>query len=303
MQEVDEPVDPKSATPVEGLDVVVPVFNGGRSTAVAAPRLARLASGRVDVVFVDDGSTDESGAVLDRSRGPGVQVHHQPNAGPSAARNAGASLGRREWIAFVDVDDVPDDDWADRLLALARGAGIVGCGGRFVRDGQVVERAPTALGDEFAQARVIFLPGCFIVSRAIFDAVGGYDIRFRYSENTELALRVTREAIRQDLTIVSTSDALISIHAPRSGRSNAYSSANRLESAELMLAKHGHALLASPRHLASYEAIAGVESLRLGCRRAARRHLRAAVRLRPSAIRYWRHLIAASMPQGGGPGR
>lgn len=296
MTDVGEDVSVERTEVSNPLDVVVPVYNAGSTVEPAAERIAACATGGVRAFFVDDGSTDGSDERLDRLRGSDVIVHHQPNRGPSAARNAGATLGRGRWLAFVDIDDTPDPDWADRLLALTPGAGIVGCGGRFVAGDDVSTRTPTRLGAEFAHACVIFLPGLFIVRRSIFEAVGGYDERFRYSENTELALRVTAETRRQGKTIVSIAETLISVELPPAGRSRAYTSVNRLDSARLMLAKHGERLRSSPRHLASYEAIAGVESLRLGHRTDARRHLSRAVRLRPSSLRYWRQLVTASVP-------
>ena len=59
----------------------------------------------VEVICVDDGSTDESGAILDEYAGR-VRVVHQRNAGVSAARNTALALARGEYISFVDPDDL-----------------------------------------------------------------------------------------------------------------------------------------------------------------------------------------------------
>jgi hypothetical protein len=70
--------------------------------------------GRVEVVLVDDGSTDDSLDVLEAwaARRPDlVRVLSQPNAGQGAARNAGLAAATGEWVTFPDPDDVVDDDY------------------------------------------------------------------------------------------------------------------------------------------------------------------------------------------------
>ena len=79
---------------------------------------------QVEVILVDDGSTDGSLAVLEEwaARRPGtVRVLSQANAGQGAARNAGIAAARGEWVTFPDPDDVLDDNYLqtvhDFLLA------------------------------------------------------------------------------------------------------------------------------------------------------------------------------------------
>ena len=73
----------------------------------------------VEVILVDDGSTDGSGQIADRyaqSR-PGMQVIHGPNAGVAAARNTGIKLAQGEWLYFMDSDDWLADNGIAMLLA------------------------------------------------------------------------------------------------------------------------------------------------------------------------------------------
>ena len=75
---------------------------------------------RVEVVLVDDGSTDGSRAVLDEwaSRRPGlVTVLGQANAGQGAARNAGLAAASGEWVTFPDPDDVVDPNYLSTVDA------------------------------------------------------------------------------------------------------------------------------------------------------------------------------------------
>jgi glycosyltransferase involved in cell wall biosynthesis len=68
----------------------------------------------VEVIMVDDGSTDETSTLLDqwqRRRPDLVQVVHQDNAGQAVARNTGLALARGEWVTFPDPDDVVEPDY------------------------------------------------------------------------------------------------------------------------------------------------------------------------------------------------
>ena len=91
------------------LSVVVPVYN-------VEPYLRRCVDSLLDqdltedeyeIVLVDDGSTDQCGAICDAyaSRHPHVVVLHQPNGGLSAARNSGIDVARGNYVMFVDSDD------------------------------------------------------------------------------------------------------------------------------------------------------------------------------------------------------
>ncbi len=106
-----------------GLDatvsIVIPVYN-------VAPYLQRCVESvlgqthrELQVILVDDGSTDGSGELCDEfaARDPRVEVIHQANAGLSAARNAGLDAARGDCVGFVDSDDYVLPDMFSYLLA------------------------------------------------------------------------------------------------------------------------------------------------------------------------------------------
>ena len=101
------------------ISVVIPIYN-------VAPYLQRCIQSvlgqthrELQVILVDDGSTDGSGALCDQAaaQDPRVEVIHQANAGLSAARNAGLSAARGDCIGFVDADDYVLPDMFAYLLA------------------------------------------------------------------------------------------------------------------------------------------------------------------------------------------
>jgi len=86
------------------VSVIMPVFNGERFVAKAIESVRKQDFGDVEIIVVDDGSTDRSGEII-RSL-DGVCYHFQENRGAGIARNFGVSVARGEWIAFLDADDV-----------------------------------------------------------------------------------------------------------------------------------------------------------------------------------------------------
>ena len=112
------------------ISVVTPVYNpGGYFPACLASLEAQTIFDQIEVVLVDDGSTDGSGALCDEfaAQHANVQVIHQPNRGLGAARNAGIDASTGAWILFLDSDDELVPDACERLLAVAEssGAGLV----------------------------------------------------------------------------------------------------------------------------------------------------------------------------------
>lgn len=107
------------------VSVVVPIYNAGPYIDRCAPSLVGQSLGpdAYEVLYVDDGSTDDSADRLKRlaAEHPHVRVHHQENSGwPGKPRNVGVRLARGEYVQFVDQDDELLPEALERLHALAR---------------------------------------------------------------------------------------------------------------------------------------------------------------------------------------
>ena len=104
------------------VSVIVPVFN---SEAFLAEALASIFAQRgptIEVIVVDDGSTDRSGEIARNAAKP-VRYHYQENGGPSSARNAGLAMATGEFIAFLDADDLWPPDKLKQALDALKSAG------------------------------------------------------------------------------------------------------------------------------------------------------------------------------------
>lgn len=100
------------------ISVIVPVYNVEAYLCRCVDSLLRQTVTDIEVILVDDGSSDSCGALCDGyARQDGrVTVIHKPNGGLSDARNAGLEIARGTYIAFVDSDDWVSEQFLQRLL-------------------------------------------------------------------------------------------------------------------------------------------------------------------------------------------
>lgn len=95
----------------EKITVIIPVYNAQQTLGRCIDSLLRQTYTDFEILLVDDGSTDESGAICDRyqEKNDRIKVIHKSNGGPAAARNTGLNYVMSdfdsEWIAFADSDD------------------------------------------------------------------------------------------------------------------------------------------------------------------------------------------------------
>jgi glycosyltransferase involved in cell wall biosynthesis len=87
------------------VSVIIPCYNhaGGLSAAIHSVRDQSWPN--VEIIVVDDGSTDQTQSLLRELNGSDLQILRQQNQGPAAARNAGIQAAQGDWIAFLDADD------------------------------------------------------------------------------------------------------------------------------------------------------------------------------------------------------
>ncbi|GAA3872342.1 glycosyltransferase family 2 protein [Streptomyces lacrimifluminis] len=114
------------------VSVIVPVYNPGPYIEDCVASLLRqsLSADEYEVIFVDDGSTDETPALLDKlaAEEPRVQVIHQENSGWSGKpRNVGIEASQGEFVMFVDNDDYLGDEALERMYeyGVANGADVI----------------------------------------------------------------------------------------------------------------------------------------------------------------------------------
>jgi glycosyltransferase involved in cell wall biosynthesis len=185
------------------VSVVMPAFNAAEYIDAAITSVLRQTLKNLELLVVDDGSSDETAAVVARRAAEDRRVclFRQANAGPGPARNIGFQVGRGRFFAFLDSDDAWTPTFLERQVAMLESRpdvdvvfGNAWCRGG-PRDGQPAR--PTApdprqlhLTDLLADDSLHFIMAVF--RREVVDRVHGFDPRFLTNEEYEMWLRAGR---------------------------------------------------------------------------------------------------------------
>lgn len=200
---------PAAATP--RASIVIPVYNQFAHTLACLRAIAtHPPAAAIEVIVVDDGSSDETATALPQVAG--LRYHRRAsNGGFIAACNDGAALATGEYLVFLNNDTVPQPGWLDALLetfAAHPDTGLVGAqllypDGRLQEAGGIVfadgsgwnyGRFESPLDPRYAFVREAdYLSGAAIaVPRSLFERLGGFDSRYTpaYYEDTDLAFAI-----------------------------------------------------------------------------------------------------------------
>ncbi len=117
---------------MSSISVVIPVFNAGKYLAECLDSVLAQTLEGIEILCVDDGSEDDSVAILERyaAEHGNIRIFRQPNKGAGAARNLALDNAKGKYIAFMDADDLyPDPDALKFLYDLAETSGCAVAGG------------------------------------------------------------------------------------------------------------------------------------------------------------------------------
>ena len=145
------------------ISVIVPVYNVEKYLRQCLDSVINQTYSDLEILIVDDGSTDSSGAICDEYKDERFQVYHTENRGLSAARNYAIDRAHGDYIAFLDSDDWLEDTALEQFITIAEttSADIVTC--RFFQEyvGKTVK--PRGIDSEF------IVEGSDILSTMIID--------------------------------------------------------------------------------------------------------------------------------------
>lgn len=107
------------------VSIIVPVYNSGAHLLPCVRSILAQTHENIELILIDDGSTDESGALCDAlaSDDRRVLVRHQANGGIASAQNAGVDLATGDFITFCDNDDLMAPRMLERLVGLIESTG------------------------------------------------------------------------------------------------------------------------------------------------------------------------------------
>jgi len=188
---------PSDAPPL--VSVVIPAYNAERWVRETIASVIAQTYRPLEVLVVDDGSTDGTVAIAE-SFGDPVTVVRQANSGAAAARNAGIARSTGEYVALLDADDL----WDPAKLAVQvgelerdRSIGALQCGTAYVDiNGRVLEiRRPPRRATFWDVVRfrgVVALMSTLLIRRSCIERAGAQETRFEGKDEWEWAMRLAR---------------------------------------------------------------------------------------------------------------
>ena len=276
----------------ELVSVVIPAYNRERSIGRAISAVLAQTYGNIEIVVVDDASSDGTAGRVAEIDHPKVRlVRHTHNRGAAAARNSGVAAANGAWVAFQDSDD----DWLPEKIArqVRHMAGLpadyvatfctkidYGCDQNRRYGNRLVSCMPDPRetiesGDLHARLLRgnIIGPQTVLVSKAAFAEAGGFDERLRNNEDWDFFIRLSARGkigfLDDPLVVVLMSEDGIS----RKNRSSAAS----------FVRVYGKIRRQSddPALLAELASQTSSKLRNIGRKASARRYLRRALQLRP----------------------
>lgn len=179
------------------VSVIIPMFNRECLIGEAITSILGQDYPQVELIVVDDGSTDGSASVV--ANFPDVIYIKQSNQGPAVARNTGVERARGELIAFLDSDDLwlPQKlNWqVEAWLQTAEPSLVIGHTRLRFSDHQLRQSGySNRMLDEAFPA---YLPSALLVSRKTFDEVGGFDPSLRQGQDTDWFFRAIEQGVNR----------------------------------------------------------------------------------------------------------
>jgi len=187
--------------------IVVPAFNAARTIASAIASVLRQTEADLELIVVDDGSTDVTADTVARSDDPRVRLISQSNQGLPAARNAGIAASRGTYVSFLDSDDLWLPDYLEHSGRALRTSADVGFTytdayafdpvtgkvrrGSAMGGGSPPRQPPTdppAFLLELLKRNFVYVSTT--VPRSVLNTVGGFDETRTASEDYDLWLRI-----------------------------------------------------------------------------------------------------------------
>jgi glycosyltransferase involved in cell wall biosynthesis len=184
------------------ISVIVPAYNAEAILGHCLRALQAQTMPPAEIIVVDDGSSD---ATAEIASGLGVRVIRQANAGPAAARNAGARAARGDVLLFTDADCAPAPDWVQRMAAPFADPTVAGAKGVYLtaQSEPVARFVQLEYQDKYdrmrGQERIDFIDTYSAAYRRdVFLESGGFDAAFPTAsvEDQEFSFRLARAGHR-----------------------------------------------------------------------------------------------------------
>ncbi|HMK11605.1 MAG TPA: glycosyltransferase [Acidimicrobiales bacterium] len=180
------------------VSVLMPVRNGGPWVREAVTSVLAQTATDLEMVVIDDGSTDDTADVLATFRDPRLRVERRAGAGLTRSLVRALELARAPLVARLDADDVALPDRLERqrrALDDHRDIGLLGTWAREIDvTGRELRVVRPPVDDESIRRALIranpFVHSSVMMRRTVLDQVGGYDVSFPVAQDYDLWMRL-----------------------------------------------------------------------------------------------------------------
>jgi len=189
------------STDLPWVSCIVPVYNGEAFLRETLDSIVAQTHRELDVIVVDDGSTDGTRDLVAQYEAP-LRYVWQANAGPSTARNTGLRAAQGDYVAFLDADDLWHPDKLARQVALLEERPAVGACVTLIQnfwDDVLRDEHESLRGHEREQPMAGYTSVTLLARRSVFEAIGGFDTRLNHGDDTDWFLRADANGIAVEL--------------------------------------------------------------------------------------------------------
>jgi len=179
------------------ISVVIPAFNAGKYLYDALLSVMWQDYKPLELIVVDDGSTDNTRSVVENCGFEAVKYFYQENSGPAAARNKGIKVAKGEIIGFLDADDWWDSEKLNIQEQYLQDADIVM--GSLLRVRQTETNKGRVFFEKAREKEILISFGSALIKRTVFEEVGLLDEAMWYGEDMEWFLRAKETGISMKL--------------------------------------------------------------------------------------------------------
>jgi len=158
----------------------------------------------MEIIVVNDGSTDKSATIASSYSDSRIRVVNKENGGVCSARNRGIQEAKGEYVALLDGDDIWDKEYLAEQVKMINDfpeAAMWGINFAEVRNGQLIRTLATGLPDGYrgyvenyfqmeGRRSDLFCSSSVVIRREMFDNVGMFDERIKYAEDSDMWFRI-----------------------------------------------------------------------------------------------------------------
>lgn len=181
------------------MSCIIPVYNGQRFLAGAIDSVLEQTHADVEVLVVDDASTDSTPNVA-RDFGNRVRyVRLESNRGPSAARNRGLAEASGELVAFLDADDLWYAEKLSKQLTRMPELDLCFTSYRHVWAEELTDEERDYQGQPMTEPCRSYCISTLLTRRSVFDRIGHFDEQRRFGENVSLFMTAVTLELRIDV--------------------------------------------------------------------------------------------------------